>query len=85
MQYFDVVMTGCCKPGFFSERNLLFAVNERDSSLTNTDNGAPLLPVDQADLPNSMPAVTSGQLKGVVRPPPCNTPRLPPRMLSRAA
>lgn len=66
MQYFDVVMTGCCKPGFFTERNLLFAVNPRDSRLSNTDNGAPILPVDQADLPSSMPATSSPQMEGVV-------------------
>lgn len=69
VQYFDVVMTGCRKPGFFSERNLLFAVNPADSRLSNTDNGAPLLPIDQADVPSSMPATTSPQMEGVVRPP----------------
>lgn len=70
MQYFDVVMTGCRKPGFFSERNLLFAVNPADSRLSNTDNGAPLLPIDQADVPSSMPATSSPQMEGVVRSPP---------------
>lgn len=60
-------MTGCRKPGFFTERNLLFAVNGQDSRLSNTDNGAPILPIDQADLPSSMPATSSPQMEGVVR------------------
>lgn len=74
MQYFDVVMTGCRKPDFFSERNLLFAVSTTDSRLSNTDNGAPVLPIDQADVPSSMPATTSPQMQGVVRYP---TPPVP--------
>lgn len=69
LQYFDVVMTGCRKPDFFSERNLLFAVSTADSRLSNTDNGAPVLPIDQADVPSSMPATTSPQMQGVVRHP----------------
>lgn len=52
-------MTGCRKPSFFNQGNLLFAVNPSDSTLTNTDNGAPILPIDQSDLPSSMPASPS--------------------------
>ena len=41
LSLFDVVVVGCGKPGFFNERRPLFAVNTRDGSLMNTDNGAP--------------------------------------------
>jgi hypothetical protein len=58
VQHFDIVMTGCCKPGFFSGRNLLFAVNPDDAALYNTDNGAPILQIDKADVPSPMPAST---------------------------
>lgn len=69
MQYFDTVMTGCCKPGFFTDRNLLFAVSEKDSRLSNTDGGAPILPIDQADLPPSMPTSSACMAPGHVRAP----------------
>lgn len=51
LSFFDVVLVGCGKPGFFNERRPLFAVNTRDGSLMNTDNGAPTLPIDEDDLP----------------------------------
>jgi hypothetical protein len=51
LSFFDVVLVGCGKPGFFNERRPLFAVNTRDGSLVNTDNGAPTLPIDDTDLP----------------------------------
>jgi hypothetical protein len=51
LSYFDVVVVGCGKPGFFNERRPLFAVNTKDGSLMNTDNGAPTLPIDEDDLP----------------------------------
>ena len=70
MQYFDTVMTGCCKPGFFTDRNLLFAVSEHDSRLNNTDGGAPILPIDQADLLPSIPSSTADMAPGHVRTPP---------------
>lgn len=67
VQYFDTVMTGCCKPAFFTDRNILFAVSEQDSRLSNTDGGAPILPIDQADLPASMPTASSDMEPGHVR------------------
>ena len=51
LSFFDVVVVGCGKPGFFNERRPLFAVNIKDGSLMNTDNGAPTLPIDEDDLP----------------------------------
>lgn len=51
LSFFDVVLVGCGKPGFFNERRPLFAVNTKDGSLMNTDNGAPTLPIDENDLP----------------------------------
>lgn len=62
LQYFDVVVTGCGKPGFFSGRHLLFAVNPDDGSLLNTDNGAPILQIDKADLPSTMPSATDSSV-----------------------
>ena len=56
LDHFDVVVTGCGKPAFFSEGGLLFAVNPEDGTLANTDNGAPILQIDKADKPSSMPA-----------------------------
>jgi len=57
-----VVVVGCGKPGFFNERRPLFAVNTRDGSLMNTDNGAPTLPIDEDDLPGDQ--VRKGGSKG---------------------
>lgn len=60
LRLFDVVVVGCGKPGFFSERRPLFAVNTRDGSLHNTDNGAPIIPIGEEDLPDDievLPAV----------------------------
>eukprot|EP00775_Hariotina_reticulata_P000930 gene930-1256_t len=54
LRLFDVVVVGCGKPGFFSERRPLFAVNTRDGSLHNTDNGAPIIPIGDEDLPDDM-------------------------------
>ncbi|KAI8472984.1 MAG: purine 5'-nucleotidase [Monoraphidium minutum] len=51
LDLFDVVIVGCAKPGFFSERRPLFAVDPADGSLANTDGGAPIIPIDAADLP----------------------------------
>jgi hypothetical protein len=51
---FDVVVVGCGKPGFFSERRPLFAVSTRDGSLHNTDNGAPIIPLGEEDLPDDI-------------------------------
>ena len=51
LRFFDVVIVGCSKPGFFSERRPLFAVNTNNGSLQNTDNGAPTIPIGEEDLP----------------------------------
>lgn len=67
-QYFDIVVTGCGKPAFFSERNLLFAVNPANAALSNTDNGAPILPIVSDDLPTDMPP-SRLQVKDTVRAP----------------
>ncbi|XP_071723965.1 uncharacterized protein [Rutidosis leptorrhynchoides] len=44
LQYFDVVITGSAKPGFFHEDNRasLFEVEPETGMLLNTDNGTPL-------------------------------------------
>eukprot|EP00879_Flechtneria_rotunda_P000833 GHRR01000958.1.p1 GENE.GHRR01000958.1~~GHRR01000958.1.p1 ORF type:complete len:660 (+),score=216.69 GHRR01000958.1:198-2177(+) len=54
LRYFDVVVVGCGKPGFFSERRPLFAVDTKDGSLRNTDNGAPIIPIGEEDMPDDM-------------------------------
>jgi len=62
LQYFDVVMVGCGKPGFFNDRGQLFSVDTKSGLLSNTDNGAPILPVDEADMaqPEVVPPGVSG-------------------------
>ncbi|KAK6938816.1 HAD-superfamily hydrolase, subfamily IG, 5'-nucleotidase, partial [Dillenia turbinata] len=44
LQYFDVVITGSAKPGFFHEDNRanLFQVEPKTGMLLNTDNGTPM-------------------------------------------
>lgn len=44
LQYFDVVITGSAKPGFFHEDNRanLFEVEPESAMLLNTDNGSPI-------------------------------------------
>ncbi|WIA37290.1 hypothetical protein OEZ86_014231 [Tetradesmus obliquus] len=54
LRMFDVVVVGCGKPGFFSERRPLFAVSTRDGALHNTDNGAPIIPLGEEDLPDDI-------------------------------
>jgi hypothetical protein len=54
LRMFDVVVVGCGKPGFFSERRPLFAINTKDGSLRNTDNGAPIIPLGEEDLPDDI-------------------------------
>ncbi|CAI9786585.1 unnamed protein product [Fraxinus pennsylvanica] len=48
LQYFDVVITGSAKPGFFHDENRanLFEVDPESGMLLNTDNGTPMPPVD---------------------------------------
>jgi len=49
-RHFDVVITGSSKPRFFEdERAPIFAVDPRNGSLLNTDNGAPLPAVGGSD------------------------------------
>jgi hypothetical protein len=47
LQYFDVVITGSAKPGFFHEdsRANLFEVEPQSGMLINTDNGTPMAQV----------------------------------------
>ncbi|KAI4366369.1 hypothetical protein MLD38_022256 [Melastoma candidum] len=47
LQYFDVVITGSAKPGFFHEDNRanLFEVERETGMLLNTDNGTPMAQV----------------------------------------
>lgn len=54
LRLFDVVIVGTGKPGFFSERRPLFAVNPKDGTLQNTDNGAPIIPIGEEDLPDDI-------------------------------
>ncbi|XP_022852959.1 5'-nucleotidase domain-containing protein 4-like isoform X1 [Olea europaea var. sylvestris] len=48
LQYFDVVITGSAKPGFFHDENRanLFEVDPESGMLLNTDNGTPMPSVD---------------------------------------
>ncbi|KAL3840305.1 hypothetical protein ACJIZ3_024896 [Penstemon smallii] len=48
LQYFDVVITGSAKPGFFHDENRasLFEVDRGSGMLLNTDNGTPMPQVD---------------------------------------
>ncbi|XP_022875857.1 5'-nucleotidase domain-containing protein 4-like isoform X1 [Olea europaea var. sylvestris] len=48
LQYFDVVITGSAKPGFFHDENRanLFEVDPESGMLLNTDNGTPMPTVD---------------------------------------
>ncbi|GFH22042.1 uncharacterized protein HaLaN_19443, partial [Haematococcus lacustris] len=49
LRFFDVVVVGCGKPGFFNSSGQLFHVDVKSGLLSNTDNGAPIIPVDEAD------------------------------------
>jgi hypothetical protein len=64
LRMFDVVVVGCGKPGFFNERRPLFAVEPRDGSLRNTDNGAPIIPLGEEDLPDDV--LVSALIQGVI-------------------
>ncbi|XP_022144231.1 5'-nucleotidase domain-containing protein 4 isoform X2 [Momordica charantia] len=52
LQYFDVVITGSAKPGFFHEDNRanLFEVEAKSGMLLNTDNGSPMPQVGNTSL-----------------------------------
>lgn len=59
LQYFDVVITGCGKPRFFTERKDLFEVHPSSGMLWNTEGGSPMIPLGEADLPTPMQASTA--------------------------
>ncbi|GIL92324.1 hypothetical protein Vretifemale_19840 [Volvox reticuliferus] len=59
LQYFDVVMVGCAKPSFFQHRAPLFSVDVNTGMLKNTDNGAPIIPIDEQDMSEESAAVAS--------------------------
>jgi len=46
-------MTGCQKPGFFTQQRPLFQVNPADGTLLNTDNGSPVVSIGEDGLPAS--------------------------------
>ncbi|XP_011649622.1 5'-nucleotidase domain-containing protein 4 isoform X3 [Cucumis sativus] len=52
LQYFDVVITGSAKPGFFHDDNRanLFEVEAKSGMLLNTDNGSPMPQVGMASI-----------------------------------
>ncbi|GBF93676.1 hypothetical protein Rsub_06779 [Raphidocelis subcapitata] len=62
LRLFDVVIVGAAKPGFFSERRPLFAVDPSDGSLRNTDGGAPIIPIGLDDLPADNGGSTASQV-----------------------
>lgn len=61
LNFFDVVITGCGKPAFFSSKQQLFAIDTDTGFLQNTDNGAPIVPIGEEDLPS--PAIGSSALE----------------------
>ncbi|MEW5305391.1 MAG: hypothetical protein WDW36_007933 [Sanguina aurantia] len=50
LTYFDSVVVGCNKPAFFTTRAPLFSIDPITGLLKNTDNGAPIIPIDEQDL-----------------------------------
>jgi HAD superfamily 5'-nucleotidase-like hydrolase len=52
LEYFDVVIVGCGKPRFFTERKDLFEVHPQTGMLWNTEGGSPMVPVGIDDLPS---------------------------------
>lgn len=65
LQYFDVVVTGSAKPGFFLEDNRasLFEVKPESGMLLNTDNGTPMAQVGSSSPISSPRVVIEGQKK----------------------
>jgi hypothetical protein len=61
LSYFDVVITGCGKPAFFTEKRPLFEVDPVTGLLANTDGGSPMVPIGDADLPRPAMASTAPQ------------------------
>ncbi|GFR52818.1 hypothetical protein Agub_g15441, partial [Astrephomene gubernaculifera] len=64
LRYFDVVMVGCAKPSFFQHRAPLFNVDVTTGMLKNTDNGAPIIPIDEQDMSDVSNASTSSPRRG---------------------
>lgn len=52
LRHFDVVITGCGKPRFFTDRKDLFEVHPSTGMLWNTEGGSPMVPIGEADLPS---------------------------------
>lgn len=59
LSYFDVVVTGCGKPRFFTERKDLFEVHPSTFTLMNTEGGSPMIPLGEDDVPNDFPVLGS--------------------------
>lgn len=59
LQHFDVVLTGCGKPAFFSQSRPLFEVHTPSGLLYNTEGGSPMLPIGEDDLPRPELASTA--------------------------
>nr|GLL48846.1 5'-nucleotidase domain-containing protein 4-like isoform X1 [Ipomoea trifida] len=62
LQYFDVVITGSAKPGFFNEENRanLFGVDPKTGMLMNTDNGTPMAQVGSTSIRLPIESLTEG-------------------------
>ena len=54
LRHFDVVVTGCGKPRFFTDRKDLFEVHPDSGMLWNTEGGSPMVPIGDADLPTPL-------------------------------
>lgn len=54
LRHFDVVITGCGKPRFFTDRKDLFEVHPETGMLWNTEGGSPMVPIGDADLPSPL-------------------------------
>lgn len=63
LEYFDVVITGCGKPRFFTERKDLFEVHVRTGMLWNTEGGSPMVPIGEDDLPTLEMGSTAPAIK----------------------
>ncbi|KAK9813561.1 hypothetical protein WJX73_007197 [Symbiochloris irregularis] len=59
LQYFDIVITGCAKPAFFTGRRPLYEVMTESGFLRNTDGGTAMIPIGEADLPKNLPSFGS--------------------------
>ncbi|KAK9829767.1 hypothetical protein WJX72_007769 [[Myrmecia] bisecta] len=51
LEHFDVVITGCGKPAFFTGRKPIFEVQTSTGMLRNTDGGTPMVAIGEQDLP----------------------------------